>query len=437
MDLLTSPDPSNASLPRQRAQDNTQEIDQYIRHGSRFRDISQRRGGEPVDNGAKESFSRPVDARNLAARPSPTPRPPSKPHPQETGAPLDARSLGARNPQFTIGRQPQSNGAVDARNFAAQPSSIPRPPPSARRPQGTGAPLDARNMGASKPQFTMGIQPQQSSGTVDARSYGASKSSTSDSPNIQPRNFVRRAVINDSTERTPNSNRTRTPRDASSRRPNRNGPAPRSRSARSGENAMSGFGRDASPEAIDAESRLLEMAQNKKKQPKAEPYTPAPLTAESLSGYGPALPIEGFGMDEAVEGWVGRIETRGLGRQRDVELMVDKWKRGDFVDFRGDDEIKKRVLEGVENGLGEMGEEEQEKVAETLRETFGSAVGRKAFKGEYAFEGRQGKSVLDAVMRQTVRNASFRSRDGETLAAKVRSLLPAETAGGGQKAARA
>lgn len=166
-------------------------------------------------------------------------------------------------------------------------------------------------------------------------------------------------------------------------------------------------------------------------------YLPAEVTAQTLSGNGPAIPLGGWGMNEIVEGWVGGIGKEGERRREDLALMAEKWNHGSTVDFGGDQKSKKQVLDAAENGMNDMGEEEQGIVAEKLRETFGKVFAERVFKGEYVFEGRKEGGVLDSLARQTTRNASFLPRDGESLAAKVKSLLPAEISGGAQRARRA
>jgi len=174
-----------------------------------------------------------------------------------------------------------------------------------------------------------------------------------------------------------------------------------------------------------------------RKRPKAVAYQPAEVTAQTLSGNGPAIPLGGWGMNEIVEEWVGRIGKEGERRRDDLALMAEKCNHGSTVDFGGDQETKKQVLDAAEHGVKDMSEEEQGVVAEKLRETFGKVFAERVFKGEYVFEGRKEGGVLDSLARQTTRNASFLPRDGESLAAKVKSLLPAEISGGAQRAPRA
>jgi len=173
------------------------------------------------------------------------------------------------------------------------------------------------------------------------------------------------------------------------------------------------------------------------KRPKAVAYQPAEVTAQTLSGNGPAIPLGGWGMNEIVEMWVDRIAKKGERGRDDMVMMAGKWNNGNTVDFRGDQETKKRVLDAAENGMKNMSDQEQGVVAEKLRQTFGKGFAERVFKGEYVFEGRKEGGVLASLARQTTRNASFLPRDGESLAAKVKSLLPAESSGGAQKAPRA
>lgn len=173
------------------------------------------------------------------------------------------------------------------------------------------------------------------------------------------------------------------------------------------------------------------------KTPKAVAYLPAEVNAQTLSGNGPAIPLGGWGMNEIVEEWVGKIAKRGERRREDLVMMAEKWNNGSTVDFGGDQERKKQMLDAAEHGVKDVSEEEQGVVAKKLRETFGTDLAERVFKGEYVFRGRKEGGVLDSLARLTTRNASFLPRDGESLAAKVKSLLPAESSGGASKAPRA
>lgn len=163
-------------------------------------------------------------------------------------------------------------------------------------------------------------------------------------------------------------------------------------------------------------------------------YKPAEVSLESLRGNGPAVPLGDWGMGEVVEEWVGRIARKGEQRDVALALMAEKWNNGEHVSFT-DGDTKQRLLDVVENGARDLSEEEQAAVTARLKDTFGKVLGRKMVKGEYAFEGRTGQGVLDTLARQTAKNRSFFPTDGESFAAKVKSLLPPENSGAAQKEA--
>lgn len=296
-------------------------------------------------------------------------------------------------------------------------------------------------------------------GAIDARSLAARALTTSDTPSGDPpRNLIRRVGDDDNSlrpiiprdrnfgRRSPPRREARDNITAASRKPLRQ-PGPRKKSPRE---ARAGVG-GASKISIDYSDDRIKYSGDKlgskatdyledlkeRRRPKAVPYLPAEVTAETLSGNGPAIPLGGWGMNEIVEEWVNRIAKQGERRREDLALMAGKWNNGSTVDFGGDQETKKQMLDAAEHGVKDMSEEEQGVVAEKLRKTFGKELAERVFKGEYVFGGRKEGGVLDSLARQTTRNASFLPRDGETLAAKVKSLLPAESAGAAQKAPRA
>ena len=252
-----------------------------------------------------------------------------------------------------------------------------------------------------------------------------------------------RSTIARSSNRTSGGSPRRDPRsnvpDASSRRPP-SGPAPRRRSRFGGGATGGRFNYDddlhSARNAKDLDPKALEYLEEKEdeKTQTEVAYAPADVTLETLRGNGPAMPLGEWGMEEVVEEWLDRIAKKGERTHDDLVMMVQKMRAGEHVAF-GDKETKNRVLDAVENGMKDMSEEEQGAVVQKLKETFGSEFADSVFRGKYEFEGRKGADVLASLTRQTTKNGSFLPQDGESLAAKVRALLPAKQAGGGGKAA--
>ena len=169
------------------------------------------------------------------------------------------------------------------------------------------------------------------------------------------------------------------------------------------------------------------------KTPKPQPYVPAAVSLESLSGLGAGLPAFGvgaWGQEEAVADWAEGWERRRLRKRIRSGVWLDGVER-----FRGaagmevemGDEGRKGETGGKENmdeGNGESGE--------VLRREFdGRKVAERMFRGEYVFDGKQEEGVLGSLRRQAVRNGTYFPQDGQSLAEKVRSLLPAAKTGGG------
>ena len=227
--------------------------------------------------------------------------------------------------------------------------------------------------------------------------------------------------------------------DAASRKPP-SGPGPRKKPQQGGASRDApSYGEDTNAGADDIGFEAWEYLQQlkaKKTEPKAVEYQPAEMTLDSLRGNGPSMELGDWGKNEAVEEWVHHITKHGEKKREQVALMAEKWKNGQYVNYR-DWETKKRILDAVEYGIRDLSEEEQAAVAEKLRDTFRTELADRVFKGQYMFEGRKGASVLDSVARQAAKNGSFLPRHGESFAAKVRMLLPVEDAGGSQKRVRA
>ena len=175
-------------------------------------------------------------------------------------------------------------------------------------------------------------------------------------------------------------------------------------------------------------------AMNERKEFESAVYQSPVLTSESLHGNGPAIPLAEWGMTEVVEEWVNNIAKAGTRRREVTEQMAEKWKRGEFVPF-GSKEMKEDVLNAVENGIGEMSEDDQAAAAEKLRQTFGNDFAERVFKGSYVFNGSGNDNVLELLARDTTRNGSFLPKDSESLVGKVKTILPPGSLGGSQKAA--
>lgn len=322
------------------------------------------------------------------------------------------------------------------------------------------AATDARSLGArpGPPKSQSDRRPPLPGGAIDARSLAARILPTSDSQSGDPpRNLIRRVGHdNDSlrpimprdrnfAKKGPPRREARDSINAASRLPPRE-PGPRKRpqrevKQRGGASKISiSYGDDGieySGDKLGSGVRDYLDELREQKRPKAVAYLPAEVNAQTLSGNGPAIPLGGWGMNEIVEEWVSRIAKRGERRREDLVMMAEKWNNGSNVDFGGDRERKKQILDAAEHGVKDNSEEEQEAIAEKLRERFGRDLAEKVFKGEYVFGGTKEGGVLNSLARQTTRNASFLPRDEESLAAKVKSLLPAEVSGGGRKAPRA
>ena len=165
-------------------------------------------------------------------------------------------------------------------------------------------------------------------------------------------------------------------------------------------------------------------------------YQVSELTLESLHGNGPSMSLAKWGMTELVEEWVDRIAEASDRKREVTEQMAERWKNGDFVPF-GDKETKENVLKALENGIPEMSEEDRTAAAQRLREAFGKDFAEMALKGTYVLNGNEDANVPESLVSQISRNASFSSKDMESLVGKVKAMLPPASPSGSQGAARA
>ena len=171
------------------------------------------------------------------------------------------------------------------------------------------------------------------------------------------------------------------------------------------------------------------------KAPKPQPYVPAAVSLESLSGLGPGLPAFGvgaWGQEEAVADWAQGWERRSLRKRIRSGVWLDEVET-----FRGAAGMGDEGRKGETGGKQDANEEGGVNGEVLRREFDGRKIAERMFRGEYVFDGKQEEGVMGTLRRQAVRNGTYFPQDGQSLAEKVRSLLPAEMTGGGGRSARA
>lgn len=166
------------------------------------------------------------------------------------------------------------------------------------------------------------------------------------------------------------------------------------------------------------------------------PYDLVDVSKEALVGKGPAVIVGQWGMSELVEDTLNRMAPVGLNdagvRRQDLarELL-----RGSVVRFK-DEEEKNGVLSMAESIATKDAELKSEKKGELIESKFAGfepfsedwkfRFSAKMLKGEYDLTGNTGKEGdPQDLLRNTRRNETYLPKDGDSLAARVRSLLAA------------
>ena len=173
-----------------------------------------------------------------------------------------------------------------------------------------------------------------------------------------------------------------------------------------------------------------------REKPVPIPCDPADISTDALVGGGPAVIVGQWGMSELVEERLNRMAPAGLNdagiRRQDLarELL-----RGSVVRFK-DEEEKDSVLAMAESIATKEAELKSEAKGELIEsefagfEPFGEdwkvRFSANTLKGEYELLGNIGKEGdPQDLVRNTRRNETYLPKDGDSLAARVRSLLAA------------
>ena len=166
------------------------------------------------------------------------------------------------------------------------------------------------------------------------------------------------------------------------------------------------------------------------------PYDPSDISTDALVGEGPAVIMGQWGMSELVEERLNKMAPAGLNdagiRRQDLARGL---LRGNIVRFK-DEEEKNGVLAMAESIATKEAELKSEEKGELIQskfagfEPFGedwkARFSANMLKGEYELVGNAGKEEgLQDLVRHTRRHETYLPRDGDSLAARVRSLLAA------------
>lgn len=173
-------------------------------------------------------------------------------------------------------------------------------------------------------------------------------------------------------------------------------------------------------------------------------YTPTDISDDSLQGMGPALALGERGMSETFGDKMIQVNKNQAEYDKRVEDLAQKWAEGEFCHFRSKQERDHttRTVERNLAGLGDNAELDEEKekekteLVDTRMAEETERLATRLLKGEYHI-GPLGKGpTAELLERYTSRNETYLTKDRQSLAEKVGSLLPLKTAPSSAQSAR-
>lgn len=337
--------------------------------------------------------------------------------------------------------------AVDARDLAAVPNPSPRPP---GRSIGEGAParrapFDARGFGAQRPDSN---EPR----VLRTSSYSDAQRRDDQGPRI-----LRRRDPSDSqyrggsTSAQHNRNRNAPDRTGPGRsgpgRPGPKGEKGGTRAPRSGTSGGGDGGRDVGDKPSAEEIEYLSTRDNNSsygdsifesgtlqytRANDVGTYYPADTSINTLQGMGPSLACGEWGMNETVGERLIQVDRQLEEYDQRIEKLARQWEEGAYCQFRNQRE-KEDTLKTVERNLAGQGdnakldEEKQKENMALMDRRMAEERARLAtrlLKGDY-YIGPLGKGpTAELLERYTRKNETYMPKDSQALAGKVRTLLP-------------
>ncbi|KAL8862810.1 MAG: hypothetical protein Q9178_000752 [Gyalolechia marmorata] len=345
-------------------------------------------------------------------------------------------------------------GAIDARDLAAPPKSASRPPRSSTggdRASPLRSPLDARDLGAQRPDNGPRI--------FNPRSRPDRGSQNDQAPRILPRRDSSDRQFRGGTTSSQH-NRNRAPPDGNRRAPRTGGPAgpkKRERAPRSnfngGERSKEVGDEPSGEEVAYLNSRhsistysdmIYEGGAANYINPGDRIYKPANMSAESLQGMGPALACGEWGMSETVGEKLIQVNKKQNEYDERIEELASKFAEGVFCHFRTKQE-RIDTMKTVERNLAGQGDnakldEEQEKEKMAMMDTRmaeeRAKLATRLLKGDY-YVGPLGKGpTAELLERYTRKNETYLPKDSQSLAGKIETLLPLGNAAAKGRTAR-
>ena len=153
----------------------------------------------------------------------------------------------------------------------------------------------------------------------------------------------------------------------------------------------------------------------------------AKVDFQTLVGGGPSTVTGNWGLSEVVEEEIDRLSADGLTDPAiRIEQLTRKMRRGEFVRFKDRQErssilgVAPEMAEYEQKTMGKLGLD-FEQVSEEGRAQLLAGL----LKGGYVMPKSKGKeTLLESLSRYTTKNGSYLREQGDSLAERVKRLLP-------------
>ncbi|KAI4200051.1 MAG: hypothetical protein LQ350_004189 [Teloschistes chrysophthalmus] len=348
----------------------------------------------------------PVDARDLAAVPNPSPPPPGRSIGEGTRArraPFDARDLGSQRPDNSP--RPFRTSNFDPRPREDQgPRITPRRDASDSRFQG-GTTNAVHNRTRGGPDRPRRGGPGARSGRSGAGSGGRSEAGG-------PR---------------------KRDRDSRARDLGGGGSGGKRRDTREKPNAEEiAYFRSREEGASYGNSMFQGGTAQYARKKRSTTYTPSIPSLETFEGQGPAIACGEWGKSETVIDTLKRVNLHQDEYDERISKLAQTWEAGEFCQFRTPQE-KVDTLKTVEQNLAGQGdnapldenkEKERMELVDTRMKEERAKLATRLLKGEY-YIGPLGKGpTAELLERYTRKNETYLPKDSLALAGKISTLLP-------------
>ncbi|KAL9029775.1 MAG: hypothetical protein Q9196_002017 [Gyalolechia fulgens] len=404
---------------------------------------------------------RAINARDAAAVPNPTPKPPGKSTSDSvlaSRAPVDARNLGV---------QRSSNGPRIIRTSAGQrderPSNGPRITRASagqRDERPSNGPRIIRTRAGQRderpsngPRITRASTGQRDERPSDGpRITRASAGQPEDrGPRMRPRSDASDKQHEGGASNTQQNRKRGPPSQSRPPRTKAGGAKERRGAVRPSGNDDSADSRNSKEELSSEEITYLETrddisdyndtifagrAAGHTRANQYKTYTPTEISVDSLQGMGPALACGERGMSETVGERMIQVNKDQAAYDERISELARKWAEGEFCHFRSKRE-RDHTTKTVERNLAGVGdnakrdegkEKEQMGLMDTRMEEEVGKLATRLLRGEYSI-GPLGKGpTAELLERYTTKKETYLPKDRQSLAGQISTLLPLKAA---------